>query len=407
MTFISKAWRISSGVLVVAALLGVVLRLYPFYSFGPAYKYLLHTHSHVAVLGWLFAGFYLFMVWLFVPVAAQAPFRRLFYAMQMAVAGMLFTFPVQGYGPLSIPFSTLHILLSYVAVYRLVPFIRHSKEAAVLRYGSLLAIAFHLLATLGTWALAVVMAKKLKHTPAYDLAIKWYLHFEFQGWFMVAAFVIAAYFLLKNKRSKLPGWSLVLLLWTVASFGAYCLYLEWHEVNFPLLQLLRRAGILAELLVAAWWVRVVLHSGIRFNKISPFEVSMVIAFGAFVGRQLITALLWNDSVALHSIAYRSAIIGFLHWMHLGLFTHLLWGWASVVLPLQPQRFYMGLACFLAGFGLQETLLFAQSLPLVGQTGIFLSPWWLVIAAALLALGSAAVALAFYRSGTADKEKGCT
>lgn len=394
MSFFQKAWRLSSGVLVIAALLGVVLRLYPFYSFGLTYKHLLHTHSHVAVLGWLFAGFYLFMVWLFVPSEAQAPFRRLFYGMQWAVAGMLCTFPVQGYGPLSIPFSTLHILLSYAAIYGLVPFIGKSKQAAVLRYGSLLALAFHLLATLGTWALAIVMAKKLKHTPAYDLAIKWYLHFEFQGWFFVAAFVVAAYFLLR-RGITLPGWKMALFLWTFATLCSYILYAAWHGIYSPTLQVLRRAGLLAELAVTFWWIWCLLPNYACTARATPHRIAMLTALATFVGRQFMVALLWQESIAMHSFAYRAAVIGFLHWMHLGIFTQVLWAWGAFLFSPRHHYFYAGFFCFLAGFLLQELDLFMQTIPLIGQKGVFLSPWWLFIAACFLTCGSSLLLFSFF------------
>ncbi|WP_038030048.1 hypothetical protein [Thermonema rossianum] len=396
MDFFQKAWRLSGGILVVAALIGVVLRLYPFYSFDFVYKHLLHAHSHVAVLGWLFAGFYLFMVWLFVPETAQVPFRRLFYAMQLAVAGMLFTFPVQGYGPLSIPFSTLHILLSYVAIYRLVPFIRTAKQAAVLRYGSLLALAFHFLATLGTWALAIVMAKKLKQTPAYDLSIKWYLHLEFQGWFFMAAFVVAAYFLLRQK-TKLHGWRIALSLWALAVLGSYSLYPAWHGIAIEPLMLVHRFSVAAEMIASIWWFRQIWRNRTYLRARTPSRLLMAIALLAFAARQCIVAMLWHEPLALQSMGYRSAIIGFLHLMHLGIFTHVLWGWASSLFAVKRLPFYIGLGCFHLGFGLQEFLLFAQALPLIGQQGLFLSPRWLAGAALLLALGSALLITSFSKT----------
>lgn len=79
------------------------------------FKYFLHAHSHTAFLGWIFNAFYAVFIVAFVPAQKQTSFsyRLLFWLLQVAVLGMLFSFPVQGYAAVSITFSTLHIFLSY------------------------------------------------------------------------------------------------------------------------------------------------------------------------------------------------------------------------------------------------------------------------------------------------------
>ncbi len=109
-------FRIALGNFFIAALLGLTLRFafiqeIPFFKF----KNILHAHSHVAMLGWLYLGLYGLVVCYFVPNEQAAPkfYTRLFWLTQISVLGMLFSFPFQGYGPVSIAFSTLHIFCAY------------------------------------------------------------------------------------------------------------------------------------------------------------------------------------------------------------------------------------------------------------------------------------------------------
>ncbi|MBK7086372.1 MAG: hypothetical protein IPH53_17635 [Flavobacteriales bacterium] len=104
------------GFFFAAGCIGALLRLIyvvemPWLTFKPW----LHAHSHVAMLGWLFPALLIaligqddrrpprgFAVWM---VISQA-----------LVLGMLFSFPVQGYGETSIACSTGQMLVGYVLI---------------------------------------------------------------------------------------------------------------------------------------------------------------------------------------------------------------------------------------------------------------------------------------------------
>lgn len=50
----------------IIAILGVVMRLFPIIQISANYKFLVHTHSHVALLGWVYTALttliYLFII---------------------------------------------------------------------------------------------------------------------------------------------------------------------------------------------------------------------------------------------------------------------------------------------------------------------------------------------------------
>ena len=104
----------------IAATLGLLLRYAFVGNLGFNYRFLTHAHSHIAMLGWVYLMLYTCIVHYFVPNGQNKTFyNRLFWITQIAVIGMLFSFPFQGYAAISITFSTLHILCSYVFVFKL------------------------------------------------------------------------------------------------------------------------------------------------------------------------------------------------------------------------------------------------------------------------------------------------
>ncbi|MCU0355278.1 MAG: hypothetical protein MUD08_16310, partial [Cytophagales bacterium] len=100
----------------LAAGIGVLLRYAQVWPMpdGFNYRFWLHAHSHVMLLGWLFNALFANLLAAFVPPDRQPRYRTLFWVLQAAVLGMLLTFPVQGYAAFSIAFSTLHMVAAYV-----------------------------------------------------------------------------------------------------------------------------------------------------------------------------------------------------------------------------------------------------------------------------------------------------
>ena len=96
----------------IAAVMGLTLRFSFIDSIDINYRFLTHAHSHVAMLGWVYLMLYVLFVHYFVPEKLKV-FNRLFWLTEVAVIGMMLTFPFQGYAAISITFSTLHIFMSF------------------------------------------------------------------------------------------------------------------------------------------------------------------------------------------------------------------------------------------------------------------------------------------------------
>lgn len=176
------AFGVAGVFLVVVAALGALLRWQSVWPMaGVNYTHWLHAHSHTAFLGWVFNAFFALALHRFVAEEDVRVFWRLFGLMQVAVVGMLIAYPIQGYGAVSIVFSTLHMVCSVVFAWRLW---RRNRATPAARIHLRVALAFMIMSGLGPLTLGPLAALGMRDSPAYLLSIYFYLHCQYNGWFM-------------------------------------------------------------------------------------------------------------------------------------------------------------------------------------------------------------------------------
>ena len=78
---------------------------------------MVHAHSHIALLGWVYVALTTLLHYGFVKDASNTTYNRVFWSTQGTLIGMLLTFPFQGYALFSIIFSTLFLIMSYGYTY--------------------------------------------------------------------------------------------------------------------------------------------------------------------------------------------------------------------------------------------------------------------------------------------------
>ncbi|MFH6950359.1 hypothetical protein ACHRV6_17825 [Flavobacterium sp. FlaQc-51] len=178
---------------------------------GINYSFLLHAHSHVAMLGWVYMTIYVLIVRMFIPKdkSYKPIYNRLFWMTEFTVIGMMISFPVQGYAFFSILFSTAHILLSYV--FCVLVWKDCSKENTRERKLLMTAILFLVFSTFGVWCLGPALNMLGKQNAFYQIAIQFFLHFQFNGWFLFAVFAL----FLKQAKRNLEGESFKKILWFI------------------------------------------------------------------------------------------------------------------------------------------------------------------------------------------------
>jgi hypothetical protein len=347
----------------------------------------LHAHSHTAFLGWVFNAFLAVALVRFVPVAERRGYGRLFVGLQVAMVGMLASFPVQGYGSVSIAFSTLHVIGSGVFVWWLW---RRNTAVPVARGYLRVALVCLLVSGLGPLSLGPLAANGLRETSWYHLAIYFYLHAQYNGWFLF--FLLAVLFQELTQRGAWAGEAAAqrarwwFTVGVVLTFAQSTLWLSPPGWVYAL------AGIggAAQLVGCGYLLRAL--RGTSAGRAGPVRVLAGLAVGAFLLKHALqAAAAWPGLGALAN--QRFTVIAFLHLVFLGVVTPALWAEAGQRGWLRGGATTRGaVAVFLGGALVTEVLLVAVPL------GLNVGAWYppsLFAAALAMTVGASGLAVAFW------------
>ncbi len=368
-----KKWLITCLInFFLAAMMGVLLRYAYVLPIEINYTFLLHGHSHTAMLGWVYLMLYSLIFENFIPKTTVAikRYNRLFWITQFSIMGMLVSFPLQGYAVVSITFSTLHIFCSYYFCYR----VYQDDKSATTPEKKLLftALFFMLFSTLGVWCLGPVAASGGKHTAFYQTAIQFFIHFQFNGWFI---FGVLAVFVKKirvnncNLNLNAFHWFLYPLIFgTLLTFS---LPLSWY---FPIaiLPWITGLGLLMQAIsMYAFYKLIQPHYSKLTRLFSTTTTSLyVFALLSLVLKIAIQSFTLIPEIAVVSHEIRHFVIGFTHLTSLGLITGFLLAFVSDVLAFQTTLSKAALLLFLICFTITEILLFTQGVLLYFEQSIF-------------------------------------
>ena len=354
----------------IAASMGLLLRLMYVVPMPELnYQFLLHGHSHIAMLGWVYMMLYGLIYTYFVPIKSKEKpiYNRLFWITEVAVVGMMLYFPVEGYALFSITFSTLHILCSYYFC-RLVwkdaeP--RSLPEMKLLKAS----LVFMVLSTCGVWCLGPAVGLLGKASAFYQIAIQFFLHFQFNGWFVFAvlALVLHQFQAILN----LEKFNLFFKLVVVATVLTLALPVSWYLPN-PIFYWINVIGICLQLFAFIVFVSLVKpHFKSFWNALLPLEKAVYwFAFSSLILKVGIQMVVIVPELAQVSHQIRNFVIGFIHLTMLGVVTGFVLAIALKSSYLNPKSriVFSGVCLFLLGFVLTEVVLFAQGIYLFYELG---------------------------------------
>jgi hypothetical protein len=388
----------------LAALLGLSLRVAFVVEMPEWFKYknIQHAHSHLAIMGWLTASFYFFICRYF--QFNRPIYRFLFWASQATVSGMLLSFPIQGYAFYSILFSSIFMLLSYGFIVAVLQDIRSRQDLqgtiAVLFLKS--SLFFLALSTVGIWAMGPIMASGLRTTAWYYGAVQFFLHFQFNGWFVFA--LLALMFKLFKDHDisiSLKTNKKFHLFLTISCFLTYALSVTWSTPD-KLLFWTNSIGVLlqAVALFYFWQIIKLAAPNARKNFQSWHFRLWGIAFFCLGFKIFIQTLVAIPALAVISYTIRNFVIGFIHLLMLGAFSTFLFGLMHVA---KFRINSSGILLFLLGFLLTEILLFGQGL-LIWMGFSFIPYYYILLAlfSSLLPLSLLLIAWSVLYAKNTDK-----
>jgi hypothetical protein len=349
----------------IAALMGLALRFSFIDSIGINYRFLTHAHSHAAMLGWVYLMLYVLFVHYFVPEKLKV-FNRLFWLTEFAVVGMMLSFPFQGYAAISISFSTLHIFCSYYFVYLI--WKHHKITSSVSQKLLKTALLFMVVSTFGVWCLGPAVATLGQTSAFYQIAIQFFLHFQFNGWFLIAA--LAVFFHLLNiQNSKIfRQFFWLLITSTVLTFA---LPIQWFAPHDSLLWI-NGFGVVIQILVLYKFFQVLKP---KFNTLANQKNKQVFYMYVFTLICFLLKVIFQSLSILPEFSqvvyeHRNFIIGFIHLLMLGVITGFLFAFIlKSDLVTVSKSLTFGIYSFVLGFALTELLLLIQGIKYYFKSGI--------------------------------------
>lgn len=356
-----KSWILTAlGNFFIAAVLGLLMRYIFLDPLDFNFRYVTHAHSHVAMLGWVYLMLFSLITYCFVPEKRNI-YTYLFFITQFAVIGMLCSFPFQGYAAISITFSTLHIFCSYYFVWLVWKDMQ--PESLPEKYLLKTSLLFMLISTIGVWCLGPAVTTLGNQSAFYNIAIQFFLHFQFNGWFLFA--VLAVLFkqirtsgiVIKNKRFKHFFWLL-----TASTILTMALPVSWYIPNQIFIGI-NIIGVILQIASAIIFLKLMAKSWKSFWKGMPELVKYMFyfAFVCFGIKIVLQSFSLFPEIAEVSSQVRNFVIGFIHLLMLGVISGFLLAFLfqQAWVDLKTRWIKLGTGFFIGGFIGTEILLFLQ------------------------------------------------
>ena len=368
----------------IAAVMGAVMR----FAFVEElrwldYRHMMHAHSHVAMLGWIYLAIYALLIHFFLPSEKQRSgfYSKLFWFTEITVIGMAIAFPLQGYAGFSILFSSLHIVASYLFMWRFLKDLGAAgKGENSLRFVRM-ALRFMVLSTLAIWCMPILMVNNMQGSAVYYAAVQFYLHFQFNGWVIFA--ILALFFKLiefhqLSISEKNADRFFYLLI--ISCLLTYVLAVTW-STPLAILFYINSAGVALQLAALIYFI--IIYQEIRSFLNHYFSgwvrALFLIALISFVIKIIIQTAVIVPQIGVVAYTIRNFVLGFIHLLLLGMATGFLLGFAANenIILLKNKMAKAGLLFLLAGIILSELILFGQGVLLWSQVG-FLPAYYILI-----------------------------
>lgn len=358
-----KYYSIPLVLFLLATTVGLLLR-YQFIAPTPGvrYTYFLHAHSHVMFLGWIFNVLYLALVDYHVPASGHSGFVKFFLALQLPVLAMMISFPIQGYGLYSIIFSTLHTVAAMGFIYAFYRRTRGQHKASL--WFAKTGLFFFLLSTAGPFSLGYLMSHGLGQTYWYNFSIYYYLHFQYNGFFLFGAFSLF-YQLLERKGIVFDAVNALVVgrMLAVACVLTYILSMLFASPGI-VFNMIAGTGALLQIVAIGMWLRELrpLSKRIRstFARIS-YRLLMIILL-CLVIKLLLQLASAVPQIAQLAYQLRPVIIAYLHLVVIGVITLFLFVWFLEMEMVPANITKMSVTLFLPGF-------------IGSELCMVMTPWW--------------------------------
>lgn len=348
----------------MVSILGVLLRFFFVTPIPFNFGHLLHAHSHVALLGWLYLGMniLIYRVFLFKTEKSRLQ-KRILWISNLTILGMLIAFPIQGYALYSILFSCLYLLSSYwfswFVIKNVPESIKHKFSWKLAQTGLL----YLIISSLGTWAIGPISGTVGVKSFWFNDALYFFLHFLYSGFFFMTILSVLFYIFEKNQihfSSHLKDKFYVYV--NLGIFLSYFLSVLWTKP--PLIfYILGMAGALYQLYGYYLFFKLMLPKKKKIYQLLGKQYRLIINLAALL---LVFRILMQTASGLPYFAelafqFKDFIIGYLHMVFLGILTPMLWILLEYFKVIKLSK--RALILFFIAFISTETLIFYKGFAL--------------------------------------------
>lgn len=372
--------------------LGILLRFVPL-GLELNYKYFLHAHSHLAFLGWVFTALFCLITDQFTDKTfSNNRIRDIqFAALQVCNAGMLVSFLLQGYALFSIAFSTLHMAVSAWFAISTIKHLRkkHNNKLPLAEKFIVSGFLFMMLSSFGPLSVPYMINQYGTGSTEYTNAIYFYLHFQYNGWFV---FSVLGLFFQYLKRSGIvysdKAGRVALNLMFVSCILSYSLSLLW--CNPPaIIWITGNVSAILQLIALAAFAYLVWHIRnklpLLFNR-SLFAFSFA-ALAVKIVMQFLSSFPFFMEMAISS---RQLIVAYLHLVFIGVITISIINFFMLngSFRTDDKNLRVGILLFILAFSVSEA--FAFVIPVAGESEFLISNYYTVQAGCSIVMFAALV-----------------
>jgi hypothetical protein len=330
-------------------------------------KHLLYAHSNFAFMGWVTIALMVLMINYLLRQNVMTNYRKYSWILIsgcISAYGMFVTFIIQGYGYFSISFSIISILISWFFIFFYWFDLNKVTDKSYAPKWFKAALILMAIASFGEITLADLMVNFSTVQDYYFGALYFFLHFQYNGWFLFVCFgLLFSYLFGKGFLPTVAINKHLFIIMAITVAPTYLLSILWLKLPRPLHLLANISGIL-QLLVLFYFIR--LFPAVKKNiprKITKTTRYLwTMAAIAFILKIVLQTFSIIPFFSNYAFGFRPIVIGYLHLSFLGIISFFILGYINQILSERGGKISgAGVIIFTIGVLVQEFTLMAQGL----------------------------------------------
>lgn len=359
----AKYWfRIGLINLMLVAVFGTLMRYkiafdFPFFH----QKNLLHAHSHFAFSGWVSHFLYTGLAYLIIPYLSSNKKRVYDWLITLNLVcafGMLIAFTVQGYGAVSITFSTLSIVVSLAFAIQFGLDLKYFPKNHRSKPWAVVGLLLNVLSAVGPFTLAYMLSRNEFNHELYLGSVYYYLHFQYNGWFFFGSMAI----ILSRAPLNFPSLKKYFWIFALSIVPTFFLSILWIDLPNWIYTL----TVITTFLQLGAWIGILIAINKFFQIFQKNSIPKWIqtffhaAIIALTLKFILQAISVIPSLSQLVFGIRPIVIAYLHLILLGVFSLFIFGYLFMNKYLNISNVSKNATFFfLFGVIVNETLLAIQ------------------------------------------------